>query len=149
VFGPAFLNAYALERDIADFPRIIADQATHEAYEANPVPDKWDKFTRPALRHDEDGPVFVDVLASHRILEGDIPERVLINGRAIRASIQNHLNNSIYTPAHYKKARWMALYWNAVRELTYFDQLEPISFPFHREFLKQRGLDASGRPLPQ
>jgi hypothetical protein len=140
------LDAYAIERDIADFPRIVVDQGTHKNYEANPPPDAMDRFSRPAIRHDEDGPVFVDVLAPHRItaddyVEAHIPARVLLNGRAIRASIQNHLDNSIYIPAHYRKLRWLALYWNAVRRMRVFDQLEPIKFPMQREFEKRQCTD--------
>jgi hypothetical protein len=139
VFGPAFLDAYAMERDIADFPRIIVDQATHKDFEAGSPPATWDVFSRPALRYDDDGPVFVDVLSAFRITEGHIPERVLINGRAIRASIQNQVNSTIYTPAHYRKARWLAIYWNTVRDLKVIDLLEPITLPIMRDYQKRDG----------
>jgi hypothetical protein len=142
VFGPAFLDAYALERDIAKYPRIIVDQHTHQDYVLNKPPETWDKFIRPVLRHDDDGPVFVDVLAPFRFVdEGNIPSRILVNGRACRASIQKQLDASIYNPAHYEKLRWLTLYWNAVRQNRMVDLLEPIEFPVWREY---RFLNAPG-----
>ena len=53
VFGPAFLAAYALERDIASVPRIVVDKATHLDFE-QPPPEAYDYFIKPALRHDDE-----------------------------------------------------------------------------------------------
>jgi len=131
VFGPAFLDAYALERDIACYPRIVVDKSVHKDFENNRLADSWDDFTRPALRHDEDGPVFVDVFSAFRVKGTTLPSRVPVIGQAIREHIQNQLDDSIYNPAYFKKLRWLTIYWNgATRSGGVF---EPVHFPVARE----------------
>jgi hypothetical protein len=135
VFGPAFLEAYALERDIACYPRIVVDRGTHKDFEDHrSLADNWDDFTRPALRHDEDGPVFVDVLSAFRVNTTHLPSRIPVTGQAIRANVQKQLDDSIYNPAHFKKLRWLAIYWNGVRTSGRSDLLEPVNFPAAREW---------------
>jgi hypothetical protein len=141
VFGPAFLDAYYLEQQIAKYPRIVVDRKTHKDFELNPSPETFDKFIKPDLRHDEDGPVYVDVFSSFRILDGQIPPRVTLTAQACRANIQEKLDNSIYIPAHYEKLRWLALYWNAVRQMQVTHGLEPIEFPINRDWKKHNNLN--------
>jgi hypothetical protein len=136
VFGPAFLAAYDLEQRIASVPRVVVDKATHLDFEQQSAPEVYDQFIKPGLRHDDDGPVFVDVFAGHRILEGHIPSRVALNGKNIRATIQRELDDSIYDPAHYKKLQWLATYWNKVRQMRSMPGLEPIELPISREWNK-------------
>src|SRR5258708_731680 len=134
VFGPAFLNAHDLEQHIAKYPRIVVDRNTHRDFGLHSSPETYDKFIRPDLRHAEDGPVFVDVFSAFRILDGHIPSRVTLNGKACRANIQEKLDDSIYIPAHYEKLRWLALYWNEVRQLQNVPDLEPIELPILRDW---------------
>ena len=143
VFGPAFLDAYALEHEIALYPRIVVDKNTHLDYEKNPIPEAFDEFILPALRYDEDGPIFVDVLAAYRITERTYPSRVLLTGGSIRACIQNQFNNSIYNPDHYKKLKWLAMYWNSVRlNCKIVDRLERIDFPMAKDWRRVNGLES-------
>jgi hypothetical protein len=133
VFGPAFLDAYALERDIACYPRIIVDKGTHKDFENNHLADNWDDFSRPALRHDDDGPVFVDVFSAFRVKTTSAPSRVPVTGKAIRANIQKQLDDSIYNPAHFKKLRWLTIYWNRAILLRGDDVFERVGFPVARD----------------
>jgi hypothetical protein len=102
VFGPAFLDAYALERDIACFPRIVVDKGTHKDFESTNIMDTWDEFTRPKLCYGDDGPVFVDVLSAFRILEQDrvYTARVVLNGQNILSGSQEPVRLSS------KKKKW-------------------------------------------
>jgi len=135
VFGPAFLKAYGLEQDIAKYPRIIVDQGTHEDFlqtQTVNMGEVYDRFIRPDLHHSDDGPVFVDIFSGYRIA-GHIPyERIVMTGEACRASIQAKLDRSIYNPAHYKKLRWLAIYWNSVRPTE-----EHVIFPAQRDFRRR------------
>jgi hypothetical protein len=136
VFGPAFLRAHDLEQNIAKFPRIIVDRDTHEDFERNgPSDEVYDQFIRPDLRHDDDGPVFVDIFSGFRIDAAHSPARVDVTAKACRANIQERLDESIYNPAHYEKLRWLTIYWNGLKA-------QPqIVFPIMRAFQRRHGLE--------
>jgi hypothetical protein len=137
IFGPAFLNAYDSERNVAKYPRIIVDQRTHEDFvdmQDAQLGEAYDRFIGPNLRHDDDGPVFVDIFSGYRNAEHIPYERVRITGDACRENIQAKLDQSIYNPAHYEKLRWLAIYWNGVRQ-----QAEHVIFPVMRDFRKRNG----------
>jgi hypothetical protein len=119
---------------IASVPRVVVDKATHLDFEQQGPPEVYDQFIKPGLRHDYDGLVFVDVFAAHRILQGHIPERIALNAKEIRATIQRELDDSIYDPGHYKKLQWLATYWNKVRQMQSMPGLEPIELPISREW---------------
>jgi hypothetical protein len=138
VFGPAFLKTYDLERNTAKYPRIIVDRGTHEDFlqlQTVQLNEVFDKFIKPDLRHDDDGPVFVDIFSGYRTSEHIPYERLVLTGEACRASIQAKLDESIYHPAHFEKLRWLAIYWNSVRP-----QAEHVIFPAMRDFKKRNNL---------
>jgi hypothetical protein len=83
VFGPAFLKAYDLEQNIAEYPRIVVDPNTHQDFSQHPSPETWDKYLRPDLRHAEDGPVYVDVFAAFKY-PGNLPARIELNRKECR-----------------------------------------------------------------
>jgi hypothetical protein len=112
VFGPAFLKAYDLEQNIAEYPRIIVDQYTHQDFNLNPSPEAFDKHIRPDLRHAVDGPVYVDIFSAFKFA-GPLPARIELNRQACRDQIQAKLDASIYVPAHYKKLQWLTSVWNS------------------------------------
>jgi hypothetical protein len=117
VFGPAFLAAYALEQNVAKYPRIVLDQATHQDFESNPLDAKWtDKFMRPNLAFADDGPVYVDIFSAFKFPDSNLPERVEVYRKECRANIQSKLDASIYIPAHYEKLQWLASVWNTTVE---------------------------------
>jgi hypothetical protein len=138
VFGPAFLEAYDVERKIAKYPRIVVDRGTHEDFlqlETVQLDNVFVKVLKPGLRHAEDGPVFVDIFAGYRGSEHIGYERAIVTANACRESIQAMLDQSIYNPAHYEKLRWLAIYWNGARP-----QAEHVIFPAARDFARRNNL---------
>jgi hypothetical protein len=115
VFGPAFLRAYDLEQHVADYPRIIVDQNTHQDFNF-PSPVTWDKNVQPDLRHADDGPVYVDIFSWFKFPGQSPYERIEMLRKECRDNIQVKLDASIYVPAHYKKLQWLMTVWNRTVE---------------------------------
>jgi hypothetical protein len=140
VFGPAFLDAYHLEQNIAKYPRVVVDQATHKDFEANPPDAKeWsDKFTRPNLAFADDGPVYVDVFSAFKISDAitNVPSRVELFRTLCRDHIQAKLNEAIYVPAHYEKLYWLMTLWNTTVESESLRN-QFIKTPAQRDFEKR------------
>lgn len=116
VFGPAFLAAYALEQNVARYPRIVVDQATHRDFGDTPPDAKQNKYTRPNLAFANDGPVYVDIFSAFKFPGEELPERIEDYRRKCRANIQSNLDASIYNPAHFEKLNWLAGVWNTTVE---------------------------------
>jgi len=130
-FGPAFLSAYYLESTIAKYLRVVVDRSVHNDYRARDR-GHWETGEfNPRLMHDDDGPVYLDILRKFRKLPETGPDSQLLStGQSCRASIQNLLNESIYDPRHFEKLRWLAIYWNSViMRQSPIDLLEPVDFP--------------------
>src|SRR5690606_28003899 len=67
VFGPAFVDAYKLESQVADLPRIILSQAVRkECDELQGRSDKLGQFVKQLVRRCDDGPKCIDVFAHLR-----------------------------------------------------------------------------------
>jgi hypothetical protein len=140
VFGPAFLEAYHLEQNIAKYPRIVVDQPTHKDFEATPPDEKWsDKFIRPNLAFADDGPVYVDVFSAFKISDAitNVPSRVELFRRLCRDQIQAKLNEAIYVPAHYEKLHWLMTLWNTTVERESL-RYQWIETPAQRDFEKAK-----------
>lgn len=60
IFGPALIEAYALEKDVAKYPRILLTTEVEEAYRKEAIDDR-----QAHLREDFDGLQHVDVLWSY------------------------------------------------------------------------------------
>jgi hypothetical protein len=135
VFGPAFLKAYDLEQNIAEYPRIIVDQNTHQDFNLNPSPESFDKYTRPDLRHAVDGPVYLDIFSAFKY-STPLPSRVELNRKACRDQIQAKLDASMYVPAHYKKMQWLMTIWNSTVEAE-SGRNEWIVSPLQRDLKKR------------
>jgi hypothetical protein len=77
LFGPAVVRGYALESQVARFPRVVVGEEVLEELKINPAlwvhDGEYDlKATRGLLRRDFDGEYFVDYL---RVIEEEIDER--------------------------------------------------------------------------
>ena len=135
VFGPAFLDAYDIERNIAKYPRIIVDQKTHQDFIRNPNPETWDKYLQPDLRHADDGPVYVDIFSAFKF-SGKLPKRIEKYRTKCRENIQAKLDASIYVPTHFKKLQWLATVWDKTVERE-SGRNQWIVFPAQRDFEKR------------
>jgi hypothetical protein len=136
VFGPAFLKAYDLERNVAEYSRIVVDQNTHQDFNLHPSPETLDKHIRPDLRHADDGPVYVDIFSGFKFPGQSLHERIEVCRKDCRDNIQAKLDASIYVPAHYKKLQWLATIWNKTVERE-SGRNQWIVFPAQRDFEKR------------
>src|SRR5690606_30140761 len=67
VFGPAFLEAYELESQVADVPRVVLSQTVRkECACLAEQEDKLGQFVRQVIRRCNDGPSCIDVFAHLR-----------------------------------------------------------------------------------
>jgi hypothetical protein len=137
VFGPAFLSAYDLEQNVADFPRIVVDQNTHKDFDLNqhPNPLGLDEHLRHDLRHADDGPLYVDIFTWFKFPKSR-HGRVEIARKGCRDSIQSKLDESIYVPAHFRKLQWLASTWNTTVERE-SGRNEWIVSPAQRDFQRR------------
>jgi hypothetical protein len=124
VFGPALIEAYRLESQLAKFPRILVDRYAHLDFGQIKVGDEVHAHLRPSIQLDNDGPPFLDIFATFRAFSDRSPKRLHEVARSCRAYIQDQLNGSIYDPAVFEKLRWLTIYWNSTRA-----GLQPVVFP--------------------
>jgi hypothetical protein len=93
-FGPAFLQAYDRERRVAKFPRIVIDREMHRGFlegKAAGLGNHYALVIRPDLRHDDDGPVNVDIFNGYRHNDDYIAyEHARMIGDACRRNIQGN-----------------------------------------------------------
>jgi hypothetical protein len=113
VFGPALLDAYALESTIAKFPRILIDRRAHVDFKRIINDDELGSARREKIKLSGDGPPFLHVFEPFRFLTEKSPSWLLETRNGCNFSIQFHLDHSIYEPRIYEKLRWLAIYWNS------------------------------------
>jgi hypothetical protein len=124
VFGPALIEAYRLESQIAKFPRILLDRDTHADFKQNNIGHDIDPVFRPEVQLDNDGPPFLDIFSPFRAPAYGSNERLRMVASNCRSNIQTQLDDSIYDPGIFEKLRWLAIYWNSMGA-----GLQPVRFP--------------------
>lgn len=126
LFGPALVEAVALEREIAVDPRIVLSPAVSAALlQARAAGDLEKGFYEEApVLVDEDGVAFVDYLtgAFQADPEIEMPEKLRAHRDAVAAQLKRQRTNH----RRWSKQRWVAEYHNATC-ITY------------REVLKEHG----------
>jgi hypothetical protein len=122
VFGPALVEAYRLESQIAKFPRIVipravaadgtlyAQQGTH-----------WRNYFDGRFMQANDGPFFLHILrdpsravwklGSSKTSGNDETPLVLL--RAMRTAVQKRFDEASDNPEHFQKIAWFVGYWNS------------------------------------
>jgi hypothetical protein len=134
MFGPALLDAYSIETNIAKFPRVILSRDVYRDFQ-----DIASGHQIPQVLLAEDGPPYLHIFARLRILNETRPtvdflnSEEILQAQACQRAIQGLLDDSIYEPRHYEKLRWLAIYWNSTVGVAAPDvALEPIVFPIAR-----------------
>lgn len=106
VFGPALLDAYNLESQVANYPRIIVKRDV--IGDAKAIRD-LDGY----LMRSQDGPYIINPVQEIRADANNERQAHLIPELESTATvIQKRLNEEADNPRHYLKVKWMAQLWN-------------------------------------
>ena len=140
IFGPALLDAYSSEVNIAKFPRVVLSREVYEDFQKIAGGMKY-----PQVILAEDGPPYLHVFAKFRMLNEVAPTAEFLNSDEVleaqfcRTAIQNLLDESIYQPSHYEKLLWLSIYWNStVASQATGGTLKQILAPVSRRALDER-----------
>jgi len=137
VFGPALIEAYRLEREVAKFPRILIPRsvaADGALYAQNGT--HWKKYFDERFMKAGDGPFFLHILRDEsrhvQRLSGRIPkpsakdDATLTILAAMRKAIQKRFDEASDNPEHFQKVAWFANYWNNQVGCWRIEGLEPV-----------------------
>jgi hypothetical protein len=136
VFGPALVEAYRLENEVAKFPRILiprsvardglayAQQGTH-----------WKDYFDGRFVQAADGPFYLHILRNHSRLVQKLvtpganrspqDDAMVPLLKAMRTAIQKRFDEASDNPEHFQKIAWFVSYWNNSIEVG-IEGLEPI-----------------------
>jgi hypothetical protein len=124
VFGPALVDAYRLESQIAKFPRIVIPRAV--AMDGNVYAQQgthWKNYFEDRFLQSKDGPFHLHILRDVSRISFKVATRVsepsgndesaLIIARQMRTAIQKRFDEASDNPDHFQKIAWFVEYWNA------------------------------------
>ncbi len=122
VFGPALVEAYRLESQIAKYPRIVIPRAVAaDGTEYAQQGTHWKKYFDDRFVQANDGPFFLHILrdpsrdvrkfGSSKTSGNDDTPLVLL--RTMRAAIQKRFDEASDNPEHFQKIAWFVGYWNS------------------------------------
>jgi len=129
IFGPAFNQAYKIESEIADLPRLIFSKKVRLdhlsiKHDSNPENKRLKAVTSALVEKFSDGPTGIDIFAHLRNDEFD-PSTQSYDGDAVQyeRALSSHLNSACDTPHFYRKIQWLAeRFNNAILRSAYADK---------------------------
>ena len=118
VFGDALINAYDLEQNVVQYPRIMI---TSEVAAIANETDKLSALCRDHMRAADDGPRYLHVLRGmqHQLeatkggADNDTTDK-FGNYFWVRQQICIRYNEATDNPRHFEKVKWFARYWNHI-----------------------------------
>jgi hypothetical protein len=121
VFGPAFVEAYKLESQVADLPRIILSQKVRkECADLSSRQDELGSFIRKVVHRCDDGPSCIDVFTHLRINGIKLAQDHMREAGQFQDALEHHLEEAADTPTWYRKTSWLSQRFNtAVKDTMY------------------------------
>jgi hypothetical protein len=143
LFGPGLISAYELEREQAQYPRIVVDPKLIEALKTNPLLRHHDydeemDYISKFIKRDDDGVIFIDCLGGKEDEAsefGGYVEFLMVHKRLIERNLVDFKSNKRVLPKHL----WLRKYHNAVVQA----RLKPSA---HEELLVKGCDDATDVP---
>jgi hypothetical protein len=144
LFGPGIIAAYELEREQAQFPRIVVESDLIEALKVTPLLtahpyEEEIKYISKFIKRDDDGVVFIDYVGGMQD-EGTDPADWLEFLRVHKAFVEKNIAKFKEQKRVLSKYLWLKKYHNAVVQT----RLKP---GFYEEFLVNGPDTASDVPL--
>lgn len=134
IFGPAFNEAYKIESEIADLPRLIFSKEVRHSYQEiqddlNPTSGKLKEVTKALVTRFPDGPMGIDIFAHLR--NGGLDSSSQSHGvdaGQYKNALTSHLHDASDTPQFFRKIQWLVGRFNeAILRSKYADNhIEPI-----------------------
>jgi hypothetical protein len=129
IFGPAFNQAYKLESEIADLPRLIFSREVREdhlAIKQDPAPEniRLKAVSIALVEQFADGPTGIDIFA-HLRSGGFDASTQSYDGDAnqYKLALASHLNDACDTPHFFRKIKWLVeRFNNAIAKTRYADK---------------------------
>ncbi len=141
LFGPGIISAYELERDQAQFPRIIVEPSLIEALKTTPLLtahtyEEEMTYISKFIKRDDDGIIFIDYLGSMQEEAEDFLGALRIHKEFVEGNIAKFKESKRVL----SKYLWLKKYHNAVVQ----SRLKPN---FHKDLLVTEPDAASDVPL--
>lgn len=120
VFGPAFIDAYLLEPEVADYPRVVLSRRVRRDVVAHQVNQEHRiKALQKLVIPCEDGPMCLDLFAHLRrngftfLGKDHAPE-----AKQFADALRTHLDEGADVPRFYRRSLWLVQRFNQAVERT-------------------------------
>jgi len=153
-WGPAFINAYETETNLAVHPRIVLSKSfmnwmkTHENWGNCFQPNCHPAFAF-YKRDEKDGVYFIDVVARglFKITKQSFTYGTEQGLKKIKAHLDFGIEQAITNPRVYAKYKWLCREWD--RSLAYQQSANPYLEPFYTNVRQMSAGDFSIATLPK
>lgn len=129
IFGPAYISAYQLESEIADYPRVILSKDVRIIHsEIKQNGEGTIHALEKLVRQHDDGPHWIDIF-SHMRQDGFDKLSIEVRPEAEQYSkiLKQHMDDGSDNPKLYRKTRWLVDRFNeAISSTDYADLEIPI-----------------------
>lgn len=125
VFGPAFIEAYLIEQDVADFPRVLLSKAVRaDVKEFKRNGDKTISAIKKLVVRCADGPASIDLFAHLRKTGFKfLGENHADEAEQFRKALTDQMEHSVDVPKWHRKTTWLIECFNeAVKTTAYADK---------------------------